>query len=107
MSMPRALPIVVGIAGVAVAACAGVLVWSANYAAAVWLVSRQSSIWFRFYNGEISLPILQAWTWRGLPVVSKLLGIATGGLVVEAAVIAGGGYVLIRSEEHTSGIQSP
>ena len=95
--MPRALPIVVGIAGVAVAACAGVLVWSANYAAAVWLVSRQSSIWLRFYNGEISLPILQAWTWRGLPVVSKLLGIATGGLVVEAAVIAGGGYVLIAA----------
>ena len=97
MSMPRALPIVVGIAGVAVAACAGVLVWSANYAAAVWLVSRQSSIWLRFYNGEIWLPILQAWTWRGLPVVSKLLGIATGGLVVEAAVIAGGGYVLIAA----------
>jgi len=97
MSMPRALPIIAGIAGVAVAAGAGVLLWSVNYAAAVWLVSRQSSIWLRFYNGEISLPILQAWTWRGLPIISKLFGIATGGLAVEAAVIAGGGYVLIAA----------
>jgi type IV secretory pathway TrbD component len=62
MSMPRALPIVMGIAGAVVVATAGVLLWSANYAAAVWLVSRQSSVWLRFYNGEISLPILQAWT---------------------------------------------
>jgi type IV secretion system protein VirD4 len=95
--MPRVLPIVVGIAGVAVAACASVFLWSANYSAAVWLVSRQSSIWLRFYHGEIWLPILQAWTWRSLPIVSKLLGIATGGLIVEAAVIAGGGYVLIAA----------
>ena len=90
--MRRALLISAGIAGVAVAAGAGALLWSANYAAAVWLLSRQSAIWLRFFNGEIWLPAMQAWTWRGLPIVSKLLGIATGGLAVEAAVIAGGGY---------------
>ena len=86
--MRRALPIIAGIAGVAVTASAGVLLWSANYAAAVWLVSRQSAIWFRFFHGEVWLPAMQAWTWRGLPIVSKLLGIATGGLAVEAALIA-------------------
>ena len=67
--MPRVLPIVLGIAVVALTACVGVLLWSANYAAAVWLVSRQSAIWFRFCNGEIWLPAMQAWTWRGLPIV--------------------------------------
>ncbi len=95
--MRRALLISAGIAGVAVAAGAGALLWSANYAAAVWLLSRQSAIWLRFFNGEIWLPAMQAWTWRGLPIVSKLLGIATGGLAVEAAVIAGGGYFLIAT----------
>ena len=91
------MPIVAGIAGVAAAVGAGALLWSANYAAAVWLVSRQSAIWFRFFNGEIGLPAVQAWTWRALPIVSKLLGIATGGLAVEAALIAGGGYLLIAT----------
>ena len=95
--MPRVLPIVLGIAVVALTACVGVLLWSANYAAAVWLVSRQSLIWARFINGEISLPIWQAWTYRGLPIVTKLLGIATGGLAIEAAVIAGGGYALVAA----------
>ena len=95
--MPRVLPIVLGIAVVALTACVGVLLWSANYAAAVWLVSRQSLIWARFINGEIWLPIWQASTYRGLPIVSKLLGIATGGLVIEAAVIAGGGYALVAA----------
>ena len=97
MFMRRAMPIVAGIAGVATAVSAGALLWSANYAAAVWLVSRQSAIWFRFFNGEIGLPAVQAWTWRALPIVSKLLGIATGGLAVEAALIAGGGYLLIAT----------
>ena len=95
--MRRALPIIAGIAGAAIAAGASALLWSANYAAAVWLVSRQSAIWFRFCNGEIWLPAMQAWTWRGLPIVSKLLGIATGGLAVEAALIGGGGYFLIAT----------
>jgi hypothetical protein len=97
MVMRGIVPIIVGLAGVAIAAGAGALLWSANYAAAVWLVSRQSAIWLRFFNGEIWLPAMQAWTWRSLPIMSKLLGIATGGLAVEAALIGGGGYFLIAT----------
>ena len=71
------------------------LLWSVNYSAAVYVVSGQSNIWNGFTSGDLSLPALQAWTYWSLPVVHKLLTLSMTALAVEAAVIGGGGYLLV------------
>jgi type IV secretion system protein VirD4 len=73
------------------------LLWSANYAGAVWLLTRKSEVWRHFIAGEISLPILQAWTWWSLPIMARLLRIATGGLAAEVAVLGGIGYLVVKT----------
>jgi type IV secretion system protein VirD4 len=79
------------VAGLAAAA----LLWSANYAAAVCFVSGQSNIWSGFASGALWLPALQAWTWANLPVVHKLVTLATAAIGVEAAILGGGVYLFV------------
>lgn len=73
------------------------LLWSANYAGAVWLLTRKSEVWRRFIAGDIGLPILQAWTWWSLPMMARLLRIATGGLAAEIGLLAATGYVTVKT----------
>jgi type IV secretion system protein VirD4 len=95
MNAYRILKVVAVSVSAVIAAAALALLWSANYAAAVFVVSGQSNIWAGFTSGHLLLPVLQAWTWWGLPVVSKLVTLANAGLTVEAAIIGGSGYLLI------------
>src|ERR1700722_17620117 len=95
MNAYRLLKVVAASVSAVIAAAALALLWSANYAAAVFVVSGQSNIWAGFTSGHLLLPLLQAWTWWGLPVVSKLVTHANAGLTVEAAIIGGSGYLLI------------
>ena len=97
MNAFRILKVVAVLVSAVIAATALALLWSANYAAAVFVVSGQSNIWQGFTSGHLLMPLLQAWTWWGLPVVSKLVGLANAGLTVEAAIIGGSGYLLIAT----------
>ena len=97
MNAHRILKVVAVLVSAVIAAAALVLLWSVNYAAAVFVVSGQSNIWAGFTSGHLLLPLLQAWTWWGLPVVSKLITLANAGLTVEAAIIGGSGYLLIAT----------
>ena len=81
----------VAVLGLAAAA----LLWSADYAAAVYLVSGQSNICNGFTSGDVTLPALQAWTWWSLPVVHKLMTLATAATAVEAAILGGGAYLFV------------
>ena len=81
----------VAVLGLAAAA----LLWSADYAAAVYLISGQGNIWNGFTSGDLTLPALQAWTWWSLPVVHKLVTLSTAAVAVEAGIIGGGAYLLV------------
>ena len=61
--------------------------WSMSYAAATWFVGHEKKIWTRFFDGDVFLPIAQAWTWWPLPIVVRLVKLATVGMIGEALTI--------------------
>jgi type IV secretion system protein VirD4 len=68
--------------------------WSMSYAASTWFVGHEKKLWTRFFAGDVFLPIAQAWTWWPLPVVVRLVKLATVGMIGEVLTIGMAGLAL-------------
>ncbi|OLP59650.1 TRAG protein [Xaviernesmea oryzae] len=68
--------------------------WSADYAAASFITTKNAAIWRSFTSTDLLMPVKQAWFYASNPQVRRLILIASAATGAEAMVVTGGTLLL-------------
>lgn len=94
--MNRFEKIALYVAGPFVGMGAAAFAWSANYAAASFILMKNSAMWKSFTGGALTMPMRQAFAYFDNPVVEKLVKISSVATVADVALVAVGLTLVIK-----------